>query len=89
MISLLLSVNISLKSLYSLEIDNLITKSEFSKTIQLYSIFILRFLSFLHGFSAVIMKIFTPLDEHIIKYSFTKVNSFTKYILFQLNQSLN
>ena len=80
--SLLSSVNISLKSLYLLEKDVLIVEPLSSKTSLLYSIFISKFFSFLHISFIIIMKTFTPSDKYVIKYNFIEVVSFIKYISF-------
>lgn len=76
-------INNSSKSLYSLEIDNLITKSLLTSAHLLHSIFTLRlFFNFSHVFSAVIAKTFTPSDEYKTEYNLVKLLLLTKYISF-------
>ena len=76
------AVNNSLKSLYSLGIDILVTGSQSSLTRLLHSIFVSEFFSSLRVSSADIVKIFTPSGEFRTGYNLLELPPLTKYILF-------
>ena len=76
------AVNNSLKSLYSLEIDILVTGSQLSLTHLLHSIFASGFFSSSRVSSADIVKIFTPSGEFRTEYNLLGLLPLTKYILF-------
>ena len=75
-----MTVNNSLKSLYSLEMNILITESLLISAYQLYSIFVSEFFISLCISSAVIVKIFTPSHEFRTEYNFVSLLLLAKFI---------
>ena len=76
------AINNSLKSLYSLGIDILVTESQSSLTYLLHSIFASGFFSSSRVSSADIVKIFTPSGEFRTEYNLLRLLLLTKYISF-------